>query len=404
MKFYKNILRLIITILVATLITLVICVTGLNTGRDSVRLRGYPERRLAASDDGDDSMIWSSLKVYEEAAEETEDEPFSETAVEEEQDGFFSEEASEEGQYEPLPDEGFEKKDGSEEDLNETQLTGEYDIGALRIVCLGDSLTESTDKQTAYPDVLRRISGVDVINYGVRSDTTAMIAARAGFVGLYTNEFIISAAPEPVNISIHTEGGNKLSILRYGDNGINPCYIESIKGRLSRSGGNYYFTREGEGDETFVPDGSRITTGAMAQINTDDVLVLFTGTNDSPNRKSIQDIISLQRGIIEYTGCEKYVVIGLTCKKVIPDIEAVNAAFSQEYGDNFLDIRSFMLEQGLEYEGLKETSEDRGDIENGEIPSSLRIDYVHGNKYFYDIIANMLYNKLVYLGFLPLEV
>ncbi len=154
---------------------------------------------------------------------------------------------------------------------------------------------------------------------------------------------------------------------------------------------------------TAVPDGSLITTGAMAAKDSDDILVLFTGTNDRPDRKSIQDVISVQRGIIEYTGCDKYVVIGLTCKKVIPDIAAVNEALFAEYGDNFLDIRSFMLEKGLGYEGLRETPEDSSDIKNGEIPSSLRIDYVHGNRYFYDIIADMLYEKLRYLGYLPME-
>ncbi|MCR4657650.1 MAG: hypothetical protein K5770_15705 [Lachnospiraceae bacterium] len=375
MKFYKSVLRFIMVLLIITVITLIICVIGLNTEKDAVPVLGSFAEKPAVSNDRD-RMIPPDLKPSEDISRKEVIEPSIEEGIEKEG-----------------PDPGSDGFVPAEEQENEMP----------RIVCFGDSLTESTDEETAYPDVLRRISGAEVINYGIRSDTTVMIAARAGSVGLYTDEFVIPAGPDPVNISIHTESGNKLPLLRYGDNGINPCYINGIKGRLSRTGGTYFFTRDTEGDPTAVPEGSRITTGAMAAKNSGDILVLFTGTNDRPDRKSIQDIISLQRGIIEYTGCDKYVVIGLTCKKVIPDIVAVNEALSAEYGDNFLDIRSFMLENGLVYEGLRETPEDSNDIINGEIPSGLRIDYVHGNRYFYDIIANMLYEKLRYLGYLPSE-
>ena len=270
-----------------------------------------------------------------------------------------------------------------------------------RIVCWGDSLTESSDQQTAYPDILRRLSGAEVENYGVSSDTTYMVAARAGFVGIFTNEFTIPAEETPVRVALRTEGGSAANLLRYGDSGVNPCYIAGVRGRLSRRGGGYYFTRSESGDTIAVEDGSRLITAGMAQKSIDDVLVIFTGTNDSPDRHSISDVIKYQRGILEYTGCEKYVVIGLTCRRVMPDIEKVNEILAGEYGEHFLDVREFMLNEGLEYEGLSATARDRADISAGEIPSGLRIDYVHGNKYFYDIIARMLYEKMRYLGYLP---
>ena len=62
-----------------------------------------------------------------------------------------------------------------------------------------------------------------------------------------------------------------------------------------------------------------------------------------------------------------------------------------------------MLQYGLEAEGLKATAGDLEDIRNGEIPRSLRTDYVHGNAYFYDILARKLYERLEYLGYLPNE-
>ena len=368
MKFYKTVVRLISILLIIAFLTLIICVVGLNLGADDHEPAGFSVKKLTISDGKEGiSMPW--LRDPSERVEETDGEDIVEA--------------------EEAPDEAL---------VPIAQFSGDLP----RIVCWGDSLTESADRQTAYPDVLRKLSGAEVVNYGIRSDTTLMVAIRAGSVSVYTDAFIMPAETEPVEITVHTRSGKGVPLLRYADYGVNPCYINGVRGQLSLAEGAYYFTRSAVGDTIAVEGGSRITTAGMAGKSAEDVLVIFTGTNDAPDRNSIQDVISLQRGILDYTGCTKYVVVGLTCKKVMPDIEKVNEALAEEYGEHFLDIRSFMLQSGLSYEGLKATAEDKKDIENGEIPASLRTDYVHGNQYFYDILAHKLYEHLQYLGYLPL--
>ncbi len=367
MKFYKNVLRLIIILIVITVLTLVICVVGLNRGRDNNSPLSFAVRKLTINDDGD-TMPW--LKNVKEVI-------------------------------------GIEDNAGTQEPVEE-EIAGEelvplseFEGDLPRIVCWGDSLTESVDSKTAYPDVLRRLSGAEVINYGIRSDTSFMVAIRAGYVGVYVQDFIMPAGQEPVRVSLRTKRGKAAPLLRYGDEGVNPCFIGGVRGTLSLTEDGYYFTRSESGDTIAVENGTRFTTAGMALKKSSDVLVIFTGTNDSPDRDSIYDVIEYQRGILEYTGCDKYVVVGMTCKQVMPDIEKVNEILSEEYAEHFLDIREFMLSEGLEYEGLSPTAQDRQDIANGEIPSSLRNDYVHGNKYFYDILGNKIYEKMQYLGYLP---
>ena len=385
MRFPKFIIRLIATVSIIAVLTLVVCVVLPNSPADdhapvSPVLKGSAEGSRGGGflpePKGEDTKTESMTGEGEPVTVKEEDTK--------EQSGTGEEEDTKE-----------ESGSGEEEDLFRESLE------LPRIVCWGDSLTESSDEETAYPDVLRRLSGAEVDNYGVSADTSFMVAARAGYVGIYTNDFTIPAEKEPVRVYLRTEGGNSISLLRHGDGGVNPCYIAGVRGRLSRSGGGYYFTRSESGDKIAVEDGSRLITAGMARTNSDDVLVIFTGTNDSPDRHSISEVIKYQRGILEFTGCEKYVVIGMTCRRVMPDIEKVNEILAGEYGEHFLDVRQFMLNGGLEYEGLAATARDRADMAKGEIPSSLRIDYVHGNKYFYDIIANMLYEKLGYLGYLP---
>ncbi len=396
MKYYRIVFRIILIFFLAAVMTLTICVAGLNVDDGGIASDGALQLAEGQAFEGSKEELQISSEAEKEPTEsltqgEGEEPLIAQSGAEPSEDP--KEEALREAEEALRAFESEEEEKELKEDGSRMTLP--------RIVCFGDSLTESTGSSVSYPEMLGALSGAEVINYGIRSDTTLMIAARAGFVSIYTDELVIPAETSPVRLSIHIENGRTPPFLRYGDRGINPCYINGIKGRMSLKGGGYYFTRESPGDIILVEENTRVITGAMADEDPSDILVLFTGTNDSPDRNTISDIISLQRGILKRSGCDKFIVIGLTCKAVMPDIEKVNEALATEYGDNFLDIRRFMLDLGLEYEGLKATGGDREDIEKGEIPRSLRSDFVHGNNYFYDIIANLLYDKMQSLGYLP---
>ena len=93
-------------------------------------------------------------------------------------------------------------------------------------------------------------------------------------------------------------------------------------------------------------------------------------------------------------------MVGITSKGMVPEVEEVNQALKEAFGTHFLDIRSYLLTQGLKDAGITPTSQDLFDIENGEIPSSLRVDVVHGTADFYTILGEQLYEKMLADGYL----
>lgn len=272
-----------------------------------------------------------------------------------------------------------------------------------RIVCWGDSLTNTIDHKTSYPDVLRNISGCEVINYGVDADNTRMIAMREGAIPVSVGATVIPATKDLIPIFLEADDDGAIFFLDYGNGGVNPCYIDGIEGTLSKLNGSYYFERSETGERISVESGTPFITYGIKDSDPSDVLIIFAGTNDMPDTESVYEIIDLIHDMIKVSKCEKYIVIGLTYAGGIPDINKVNDIMSNEFEDNFLDIRSYMLSYGLEDSGITPTAKDLINISEGEIPESLRRDYVHGNKYFSDLLAKQVYRRLQYLGYVPME-
>ena len=139
----------------------------------------------------------------------------------------------------------------------------------------------------------------------------------------------------------------------------------------------------------------------MNDSSEDDILVIFAGTNDLPDKAGASRIIKLERSMLEAANCDKYIIVGLTYAGGIPEIDAVNEAFEKEFGDHFVDIRKYMLYYGLADAGIEPTEQDLADIKNGEIPSSLRNDYVHGNRIYHRLLGEQIYRRMMYLGYIP---
>ena len=104
--------------------------------------------------------------------------------------------------------------------------------------------------------------------------------------------------------------------------------------------------------------------------------------------------------MIEHANSDNYIIVGLTSKDYMPDIENVNNALEKEYGNKFLDFRKYLLENGLNDSGLTASSQNLENIRNGEIPISLRSDNIHGNNYYYTMLGKQLKNKIIELNYL----
>ena len=270
-----------------------------------------------------------------------------------------------------------------------------------RIVCWGDSLTVSLDGKSAYPDILRDLSGCEVINYGVESDSTSMIAMREGGLRVNVKATVLPADTTLIPVFLRTENNGHVYFLDQGDGGVNPCVISGIEGELTKLNGSYYFKRHTKGERIAIEEGTQFKTFGMRDAREGDVLVIFAGTNDLPDSVSVRNIINLERQMLEAANCDKYIIVGLTYAGGIPEINEVNEAMSKAFGEHFVDIRKYMLNYGLEDAGITPTPTDIADIKKGEIPSSLRSDYVHGNKMYHKLLGEQIYRRMLVLGYIP---
>lgn len=271
-----------------------------------------------------------------------------------------------------------------------------------RIICWGDSLTYGQGGEgVTYPLILAEKSNMEVINYGIQGETARQIAIRMGVLTMTTGAFEIPAETNPVEVTLW-QGGEDPIMMRLGDCAINPCKIAGVEGTLSyhASDNKYYFTRTVEGEAATVAEGTAVETFASTDKKESDIIVLFAGTNLPPDKNTVGELIDMEQKMLDYLGTERYVVVGLTSKTLIPDIEPINEALAEAFGDHFLDIRKYLLENGLADAGVEPTEQDQKDIEMGEIPSSIRVDEVHGNSEFYRIIGEQVYEKIDSLGYL----
>lgn len=280
------------------------------------------------------------------------------------------------------------------------------------INCWGDSLTfgyGATDRNTeTYPKVLQKLLGdsFTVNNYAVSGEGTQQIASRQGGSLAYVQPCTIPSSGS-VNIILKDLIGTSILLLNQGDAGINPCYINGIKGTLSKDSANIVFTRLENGDAVEIMHPVPLITDANKNAR-DGIIIIWCGTNnktyfnDSPTieKNEVHNIIRCIKTMIKHSNCGgKYIVIGLTSKAYMPQIEMVNKAFATEFGEHFLDVRNNILLSGLKESEITPVDQDNTDIENGEIPSSLRVDEIHFNTKGYALIAKYVYELGKTLGY-----
>lgn len=280
------------------------------------------------------------------------------------------------------------------------------------INCWGNSLTfgyGATDRNTeTYPKVLQKLLGdsFTVNNYAVSGEGTQQIASRQGGSLAYVQPCTIPSSGS-VNITLKDLIGTSILLLNQGDAGINPCYINGIKGTLSKDSANIVFTRLENGDAVEIMHPVPLITDANKNAR-DGIIIIWCGSNNRTyfnnsstiEKNEVHNIIRCIKTMIKHSNCGgKYIVIGLTSKAYMSQIEMVNKAFATEFGEHFLDVRNNILLAGLKESRITPTEQDNTDIENGEIPSSLRIDDIHFNTKGYALIAQYVYEHGKILGY-----
>lgn len=282
----------------------------------------------------------------------------------------------------------------------------------IKIVCCGDSLTmgagwedHSPDNiKRGYPEFIQEFTGINTINTGIGGDRCNEIFARLGSEPVVINNITIPKDATPVNLGcpLTTILGREFrSDLKYNASEpykINPVTINGIVGEITQPDGigtNYYFTRKQAGEQLLINRPTIVVTTQMQSLrNPDDIYVFYVGQNGGYD--DVDDWIQQIKAGIDFIGCDKYLIIVCKTDWHNTSWDDTYNKFKKEFKSKFVDIRSYILQYGLEDNGLTPTSDDTTAISKGIIPPSLKKtgDNVHFNYYGYKTIGKIVSQRL----------
>lgn len=145
----------------------------------------------------------------------------------------------------------------------------------------------------------------------------------------------------------------------------------------------------------------------------DDVMIIQMG--DNGGWKDIEELLTQHQKMIESGGTDRYIVVtstddpddlvqiwGRRMARVGLRDTWYEAAYKEHFGDHVFIARKYLIEHGLEVNGLEETEEDRRRAGKGNISLQLRnpeIDNTHLSAAGYRAMAYGLYEKGKELGY-----
>ena len=278
------------------------------------------------------------------------------------------------------------------------------------IIVWGDSLTAGSGGEgTNYPDVLQRliktnIYNIPVVNMGVGGEHTHTIMGRAGSVPFVVDSFTIPKDTSKVEIIIKSSNGNNVFPLRQGNKGFNPVTINGITGAITIEQSSYtsqeftyYFNRTESGNPVHVADGTIVTSTSWADYQ-NYIPIVFMGQNGGWNENPEELIAQIKSILSMDKWNDKYLVLGLT-SGIAESRAVLESAMESEFGDQYINLRKYIVESGLEIVNLEATAEDVNAINEGSIPLSLLSDPIHFNSLGYIVIGQAIYDRMMKLGY-----
>lgn len=290
------------------------------------------------------------------------------------------------------------------EKLSEKNNSNNITTSNPTINCFGDVLTLGNQK-TSYPTSLVDLTNFSVNKFGGSTDKSIDISIRLGKTKVYTQKVTIPATPSPVEIRLYNEKGEEIDALKGKSNYFSSVEIANIPGKLEYDIKKkiHTFTRSQNGNEGKITNLSQITS-QYPTYNSDDIAIIFTGTFDDNVPMGIYKTITYQRAILNHLKTDKYIIISLTSKRKFSIVDDMNKVLLEEYGEHFLDFRSYIQKSGLKDANITPTKQDKQDLANHYIPSSLlNDDKLTGTNKFNSLLAKQIIDKLLDLGYISEE-
>lgn len=312
------------------------------------------------------------------------------------------------------------------------------------IVCWGDSLTTGSSGNVSYPHTLQKyldvyISGIydlrysldtieglsatewddykisiPVVNMGAGREDTATILGRSGVAPyVLSSDITIPAECESLPVEIRSEDGKAVTPLIAGDGGVNPVTIAGVQGTLKRTASTvkwdryvYEFTRLEEGQAVSAEKGTPVITAATEAYQ-DYIHIVWLGTYGSfsnPDKLVSDTKALLQRQSINTA---RYLVIGPCTYNSNWDVsptmlESIDSAMMQAFGDRYINLRKYLMADGLRDADISETTQDKRSIANGYVPNSFRSNASGAdlNGVAYELLGKLVYDRMDRLGYL----
>lgn len=312
------------------------------------------------------------------------------------------------------------------------------------IVCWGDSLTTGSSGNASYPGTLQKYintylcdiydfySTVDnaqdysrldwtqytvsipVVNMGSGMENSETVLGRSGVVPyVISNAFEIPGDTEPVEIRFTSEDGQQVKPLTAGSAGLNPVTINGIEGTITLEtnvqswGQSYYFTRSEPGQAVEVEKGTQIISGSTDAYK-DYVHIVWLGTYD--NLLDPAKLVSDTKALLsrQANNPDRYLVLGPCTIRGswtsadVSVMDAIDSAMLQAFGNHYINVRKYLLADGMTDAKFTATREDKMVIQQSMVPVSFRSNSTTGadlNGTAYRLIGKLVYDRMDTLGY-----
>ena len=274
------------------------------------------------------------------------------------------------------------------------------------IDCWGDSRTEM-NIDTSYTDYLATLLGNPYIvsNHGLSGQSIGQVAFRYGsnevYVTLANNQIPASGSVNITNI-ICSKGSRTGNNMETADaTRGSRCSINGVSGMLVyQRNGTKAFVRDAEGPVVNVyPSTKAIPTPYFDETH---MQIMWAGKNDFSYAwpDIVSGIESNYDAMVSALKHDKYIILGETYSNEDnyaegstnrEYVDSINAYLAEKYPNNFINVQSELVENGLTLESITPTEQDQTDISGGFIPTSLMADATHPNQYGREAIAKIIY-------------
>ena len=259
----------------------------------------------------------------------------------------------------------------------------------------GDSLTAGAGGSgTNYPSVCASELGITSFkNCGVGGENANTIACRQGGNSLILKEGTVSEYSLSELTDIYRTQCNPLR-QESGSNSVNPIYINGVKCTLSISQTS---TTDPNAKYTITGYNGKLLAETPVKFAGCDIkskiTVIFVGQNGPGLAERLSIIDSMISKIND-----KYIIMGLSSGSSASRADE-EAQMLSKYGVHYFNTRYMLSKYGMNIMNLTPTSSDTIEMNNGEVPSSLRSDSIHLNANGYTALGKMIAQKIRACGY-----